>query len=182
MIQESNLIEIISKKTGASKKEVKNNVDTIFKLIKDNISEDELVKVNNFGTFKVKKVATKTQIDVNTGLRITVPSHNLVTFRPLFVINNKGESVFIEEESSVQYHEDGNNEEVVVPTTGKLVFQYDGVDFNEVQISEILLAKSGLSKIQVDGTIADLKGLMIETGHTRCIVTETDNEFGFDFE
>ncbi len=54
----------------------------LFELIPETLSEDETVKIENFGTFKLVPLQARESVDVNSGEKIEVPAHNRLSFFP----------------------------------------------------------------------------------------------------
>jgi len=86
------LIDLLAKKAGLTKKEADAFFREFFSVITDNIFNNEQVKIKDFGTFKLTKVNSRESIDVNTGEKIEIPAHYKLSFIPdkaLKVLVNK---------------------------------------------------------------------------------------------
>ena len=59
---------------------------TFFDLIAETLSNDDLVKIKNFGTFKLTRIQARESVDVNSGEKIEIPAHNRVSFVPSTVL------------------------------------------------------------------------------------------------
>ncbi|MDE5773865.1 MAG: HU family DNA-binding protein, partial [Muribaculaceae bacterium] len=55
---------------------------TLFRNITGGLDADEIVKIKDFGTFKVTSVASRKSVDVNTGEDNEIPAHRKVVFVP----------------------------------------------------------------------------------------------------
>lgn len=57
-------------------------VQTFFDVVEEGLETDKFVKIRGWGTFKIIAVSERESINVNTGARIQIGSHNKVTFTP----------------------------------------------------------------------------------------------------
>ena len=57
-------------------------VRMMFTLIEEGLRADRYVKIKGFGTFKLLEVDTRESVDVRTGERIEIQSHNRISFTP----------------------------------------------------------------------------------------------------
>ena len=91
----ADLVENIYQKTGFSKKESAEIVETVFDLIKSTLEEGEKIKIAGFGNFVVKEKATRRGRNPQTGDEIKISSRRILTFKPSQVlkaaINGSGE-------------------------------------------------------------------------------------------
>jgi len=74
------LVEKVSKKVGLTKRTAENSVNAVFGIIRDAMMKGEKVVVTGFGTFKVRKRASRTGRNPQTGSSITINSHKLPGF------------------------------------------------------------------------------------------------------
>jgi len=84
----ADLIESIYLKTGFSKKESAEIVETVFDLIKDTLEEGEKIKIAGFGNFVVKEKATRRGRNPQTGEEIEISARRILTFKPSQVLKN----------------------------------------------------------------------------------------------
>ena len=84
----ADLIENIYLKTGFSKKESAEIVETVFDLIKDTLEEGEKIKIAGFGNFVVKEKATRRGRNPQTGEEIEITARRILTFKPSQVLKN----------------------------------------------------------------------------------------------
>lgn len=54
----------------------------IIEVIKNGLAEDGIVKIKGLGTFKLQKVRERESVDVNTGQRVIIGSHDRISFTP----------------------------------------------------------------------------------------------------
>ena len=82
----ADLIENIYLKTGFSKKESAEIVETVFDLIKDTLEEGEKIKIAGFGNFVVKSKTSRRGRNPQTGEEIEISSRRILTFKPSQVL------------------------------------------------------------------------------------------------
>lgn len=84
-MERKNLADLISvfQNINPDKKEnVEAFVRTFFDTVVAGLQKDGIVKIKGFGTFKVVDVSARESVDVNTGNRIEISSHQKITFLP----------------------------------------------------------------------------------------------------
>ena len=84
----ADLVENIYQKTGFSKKDSADIVETVFDLIKSTLEEGEKIKIAGFGNFVVKEKATRRGRNPQTGDEIKISSRRILTFKPSQVLKN----------------------------------------------------------------------------------------------
>lgn len=84
----ADLVESIYQKTGFSKKDSADIVETVFDLIKSTLEEGEKLKIAGFGNFVVKEKATRRGRNPQTGDEIKISSRRILTFKPSQVLKN----------------------------------------------------------------------------------------------
>lgn len=77
----SDLVYRLQKK-GYDAKQADLVVRSFFAAIEDGLEQDELVKVNGFGQFKLQRVEARQSVDVNTGERVEIKAHSKISFLP----------------------------------------------------------------------------------------------------
>lgn len=82
-MEKQELIELVRKTCGLSKKQAEQAVNTVFCKIKDALLEGREVRIPYFGVFSVKEVKEKKGYSIATGGEITFPARKKVTFRVL---------------------------------------------------------------------------------------------------
>ena len=96
-ISHTDLARMLAQHTGMLQKDAKLFVGAFFDTIKDGLERDEQVKVRGLGTFKIIDIEARESIDVNSGERLLIKSHQRVTFTPdaaMKELVNKPFSVF----------------------------------------------------------------------------------------
>lgn len=76
------IIDFLSAKNDISKEESERFIVELFNLIEKGLTDDELSKVKDFGTFKLTPIKERESVDVNTKERIIIPAHRRVSFTP----------------------------------------------------------------------------------------------------
>jgi len=84
----ADLIESIYLKTGFSKKESAEIVETVFDLIKTTLEDGEKIKIAGFGNFVVKEKSTRRGRNPQTGDEIEISARKILTFKPSQVLKN----------------------------------------------------------------------------------------------
>ena len=74
--------KILTEKNGLSPREASNFAAEMFSVILQRLQEGDAVKVKGLGTFKVIDVEARESVNVNTGERVTIDSHQKLTFTP----------------------------------------------------------------------------------------------------
>jgi integration host factor subunit alpha len=80
------IVENIYEKVGFSKKEVAKIVETIFDLIKENLQNEEKIKISGFGNFIVRKKRARRGRNPQTGNDIQITPRRILTFKPSQVL------------------------------------------------------------------------------------------------
>lgn len=76
------LARIVAEKQGITRAESEQFVATMFELLKSTLNADDQVKVKGLGTFKIQTVKSRSSINVNTGERVVIDSHDKIAFTP----------------------------------------------------------------------------------------------------
>ncbi|NLZ94364.1 MAG: HU family DNA-binding protein, partial [Bacteroidales bacterium] len=76
------IVDFLVAKNDISKEEAEKFIVELFSLIEKGLTDDELSKVKDFGTFKLTHIKERESIDVNTKERIVIPAHRRVSFVP----------------------------------------------------------------------------------------------------
>lgn len=82
------LVDALSKKSNITKKDADLFFRELFQLILERIFEDDIVKIKDFGTFKLTAISSRESVDVNTGEKIEIPAHQRLTFLPDKMLKN----------------------------------------------------------------------------------------------
>jgi integration host factor subunit alpha len=84
----ADLVENVYYKTGFSKKESAEIVETVFELMKQTLEQGDKIKIAGFGNFVVKQKATRRGRNPQTGEEIEITSRKILTFKPSQVLKN----------------------------------------------------------------------------------------------
>lgn len=78
----ADIINEVAKQTGLEKVKVTNVVNGFIGAVKDSLKKGNPVYLRGFGSFVVKKRAKKVARNISKGEKITIPAHNVATFKP----------------------------------------------------------------------------------------------------
>jgi DNA-binding protein HU-beta len=81
-MRKADIVNIISEKTGVAKVDVLVSLEAFFKEVKEQLREGENVYVRGFGSFIVKKRASKIGRNIKMGEAIVIPEHFIPAFKP----------------------------------------------------------------------------------------------------
>lgn len=76
------LVELLSEKSGMTKKNADAFLRAMFDLIEEALTNEKYVKVKGLGTFKLTEVDSRESMNVNTGERIEIQGHTKISFTP----------------------------------------------------------------------------------------------------
>lgn len=77
----SDLVARLQKK-GYDAKQADLLTRSFFHCLEKGLEQDEVVKINQFGQFKLQKVDARQSVDVNTGARVEIKAHSKISFLP----------------------------------------------------------------------------------------------------
>ncbi len=72
----------VSTKTGMSRKDSIDALETFLLCVKDALKQGEKVSLVGFGTFYLKRKEARQGRNPRTGARIDIPAKNIATFKP----------------------------------------------------------------------------------------------------
>ena len=78
----ADIVNEIAKKTGAEKVLVQTIVEAFMDNVRNSLIENENVYLRGFGSFIIKKRATKVARNISKNTTITIPEHNIPAFKP----------------------------------------------------------------------------------------------------
>lgn len=78
----------VARKYNFDRKESSDIVAAFFRIIAEGLRDDKIVKVRGLGTFKITPVKARESVNVNTGERVVIESHDKVTFVPDATMKN----------------------------------------------------------------------------------------------
>jgi DNA-binding protein HU-beta len=81
-MRKSDLINQIADKTGIPKVDVLVTLETMFKEVKDSLSQGENIYIRGFGSFITKKRAAKIGRNIKRNVAVEIPEHFIPAFKP----------------------------------------------------------------------------------------------------
>lgn len=84
----ADIFEKVADKTGYSKKESAELVETIFSLIKRTLESGENLKIAGFCNFEVKQKQDRRGRNPQTGETITIEARRVLTFKPSTILKS----------------------------------------------------------------------------------------------
>ena len=78
----ADIVSGISKSTGIEKVTVQKTVEALMETVKGNLVKGKNVYLRGFGSFIVKKRATKTARNISKNTTIIIPEHFIPAFKP----------------------------------------------------------------------------------------------------
>ena len=78
----ADIVSEIAKSTGVEKVQVQAIVEAFMESIKTSLTNNNNVYLRGFGSFIVKKRATKVARNISKNTTITIPEHNIPAFKP----------------------------------------------------------------------------------------------------
>ncbi len=78
----ADIVNEIAKSTGVEKVHVQQIVEAFMESVKDSLAENNNVYLRGFGSFIIKKRATKVARNISKNTTITIPEHNIPAFKP----------------------------------------------------------------------------------------------------
>ena len=81
-MRKSDLINQISDKTGIPKVDVLVTLETMFKEVKESLSNGQNIYIRGFGIFITKKRAAKIGRNIKKNIAVAIPEHFIPAFKP----------------------------------------------------------------------------------------------------
>lgn len=81
-MRKADLVNQISEKTGIPKVDVLVTIETLFKQVKDTLTEGENIYIRGFGSFVTKKRAAKIGRNIKKNVAVHIPEHYIPAFKP----------------------------------------------------------------------------------------------------
>ncbi len=82
----ADIIQNVHDKLGFSKKDSAEIVESVFDIMKENLTRSEKIKISGFGNFAVKEKKARKGRNPQTGEEIEISSRKVLTFRPSQVL------------------------------------------------------------------------------------------------
>ncbi len=80
-ISRDDIADTINEEFGFSRKECLDIVNDIFEIIIDGLNSDNIVKIHNFGTFKLKRKKSRLGRNPKTKKEVIIQDRNVITFK-----------------------------------------------------------------------------------------------------
>ena len=78
----ADIVSEIAKKTGVEKTQIQTIVEAFMEEVKGSLEKEENVYLRGFGSFIIKKRAEKVARNISKNTTITIPAHNIPSFKP----------------------------------------------------------------------------------------------------
>lgn len=82
MVNKSELIDMVSEKSGLTKKDSERAINAVFDSIEEALSGGNKVSLVGFGTFEVRTRGEREGRNPRTGAPITIPARSVPAFKP----------------------------------------------------------------------------------------------------
>jgi len=82
------IVNEVAKATGIEKIAVQTVVEAFMETVKESLANEEPVYLRGFGSFIVKHRAEKAARNITKNTTITIPAHNIPSFKPAKVFVN----------------------------------------------------------------------------------------------
>lgn len=76
------LSRLVAERTDLTRNEAEEFVSAVFDVAKETLSIDDIVKIKGLGTFKRQNVRQRASVNVNTGEKVIIDSHDRISFTP----------------------------------------------------------------------------------------------------
>src|SRR6201996_5345144 len=102
-MRKADLVNQIADKTGIPKVDVLVTLETMFKEVKETLSNGENIYIRGFGSFITKKRAAKIGRNIKKNVAVEIPEHFIPAFKPAkeFVISVKESKHELKEHAEV---------------------------------------------------------------------------------
>jgi DNA-binding protein HU-beta len=81
-MRKADLVNQIADKTGIPKVDVLVTLETMFKEVKETLSNGENIYIRGFGSFITKKRAAKIGRNIKKNIAVQIPEHYVPAFKP----------------------------------------------------------------------------------------------------
>ena len=82
------IVNQVAQSTGVQKDQVLAAVDGFMEAVKDSLAKGEPVYLRGFGSFIIKHRAEKAARNITKNTTLTIPAHNIPSFKPAKVFVN----------------------------------------------------------------------------------------------
>src|SRR5438477_12450915 len=81
-MRKADLVNLIADKTGIPKVDVLVTLETMFKEVKESLSQGENIYIRGFGSFITKRRAAKIGRNIKRNIAVEIPEHYIPAFKP----------------------------------------------------------------------------------------------------
>ncbi|MDF1527209.1 MAG: integration host factor subunit alpha [bacterium] len=78
----ADIVEVVHNRTGFSKKESSEAVESILDILKEVLEEGEKIKLSGFGNFVIRKKEVRKGRNPKTGQEMEITARSVLTFKP----------------------------------------------------------------------------------------------------
>jgi integration host factor subunit alpha len=78
----ADIVEVVHNRTGFSKKESSEAVESILDILKEILEEGEKIKLSGFGNFVIRKKEVRKGRNPKTGEEMEISARSVLTFKP----------------------------------------------------------------------------------------------------
>lgn len=78
----ADIVEVVHNRTGFSKKESSEAVESILDILKDVLEEGEKIKLSGFGNFVIRNKEVRKGRNPKTGEEMEISARSVLTFKP----------------------------------------------------------------------------------------------------
>ena len=82
-ISNSEIVNNLVKEANLSQDCAEQFIDALISSVCEIVNEEGTLELENFGTFKIVRMAKRESVNVNNGERITIPEYNKISFLPI---------------------------------------------------------------------------------------------------
>jgi integration host factor subunit alpha len=85
----NDLVDAVCRELDFSKKEVQEAVDTLFELIREELSRSNTIKLPGFGNFTIRSKRERTGRNPKTGETMAITARKVVSFKPSSILRDR---------------------------------------------------------------------------------------------
>lgn len=82
-------IDLVSAKTGLTKKDSEQTMDAIFEVLRDTLSQGDRLLVNGFGVFQTQERKARVGRNPRTREAVSIPAATVAVFKPSQALKDK---------------------------------------------------------------------------------------------
>ena len=89
LISNSEIVNKLVQEAKLSRECAEQFLDALMSSVCEIVCDKGMVELENFGTFKIVRMAKRESVNVNNGERITIPEYNKISFVPIEMESKK---------------------------------------------------------------------------------------------